>query len=105
MQQPAQTGWLAVGLEPAVGIDPGIEQKPLADGPVGQFGGQSAIEGRQVGFRQFPFQGVVRKSPRSYRLQHLPGQASGSETVGFRRDGILGGFHGCCSLWLSLRQR
>ena len=38
VQQPAQLGRLAGGWHLAEGIEPGIEQAPLADGAVGKFG-------------------------------------------------------------------
>ena len=54
MQQPAQLGRLAGGGNLAEGIEPGIEQAPLANGAVGNFSGQGPVGAFKGMALQFP---------------------------------------------------
>jgi hypothetical protein len=74
MEQPTQTRRLAMGRHPAVGIDPGIEQQPLADGAIGQLCGQAAIGPRQPGASQLSLEGDIGIRSGRHSLQHLPGE-------------------------------
>ena len=65
-----------------MGIHPGIEQAALADGAIGQFGGQGPIGAGQRLAVQFPLQGGIGVGTGRHRQQHLPGHIPGRQAVG-----------------------
>ena len=73
MQQPAQLRRLAFRRHLAQLIEPGVEPAPLADGAVGQLGGQGPIERAERRAPQLPLQGPIGVGPCRHGLQHLPG--------------------------------
>jgi hypothetical protein len=92
VQQPAQLGGLASGGHLAKGIKPAVEQAPLADGAVGQLGGQGAVGAFEGMALQLTLQGEVGVGPRPHCQQHLPGQLARRQTHrGSLRIGLWGG--------------
>ena len=81
VQEPAELGGLALGGNPSVGGDPAIEEGPLADGPVGQIGGQGPIPGGQAAVLEGPLQGGVGIGAGGHGLEHAPGQAAGGQAA------------------------
>ena len=101
MQQPAQLGRLALRRHLAELVEPGIEQAPLPNRPVGEFRGQGPVLAHQGLALQLPLQGAVGIGPGRHGLQHLPGHLAGRQT-----DPGTGGpaafWHRPSCLWLRL---
>ena len=98
MQEPPQLGRLLLGRHLAEGIQPSVEQSPLADGAVGQLRGQGAIGPFDGGALQLPLQGHIRIGPSPDRQEHLPGQLAGCQANGALALSRLGS-----RLWQSRR--
>ena len=80
MKQPAQGWGLALGDHPGMGIDPGIQQAPLANGAIGQLGDQPPVQGRERSLSQLPLQRRIGIGTGRHRQKHPPGAMARFET-------------------------
>ena len=82
MEQPTQGWGLALSGHAGMGVDPGIQQAPLANGAVGQLGHQPPVEGRERSLGQLPLQRRIGIGSGRHRLEYTPGAMAGFQAWG-----------------------